>query len=52
MGTVQNLTKIDDGVHRILSVKLRQHLLVTLSEVRTKKNRVFFLVLKKLVLLG
>lgn len=35
MGTVQKLTKIDDdGPNRILSVKLRQNLLVTLAEVK------------------
>jgi hypothetical protein len=33
MGTVQKLTKIDSGSSRILSVKLRDQLLVTLAEV-------------------
>lgn len=34
MGTVQKLNKIDENNGRLLSVKLREHLLVTLTEVR------------------
>lgn len=33
MGTVQKLNKIDENNGRLLSVKLREHLLVTLAEV-------------------
>ena len=37
MGTVQNSTKLDDNDgHRLLSVKLRDELLVTLAEVIMK----------------
>ncbi|GAA5804906.1 hypothetical protein HPULCUR_010415 [Helicostylum pulchrum] len=37
MGTVQKLNKIDENNGRLLSVKLREHLLVTLAEDNTVK---------------